>query len=171
MIKFLFLLFLLTSCSFRQDTKTPYSPITHPDLTVESAKYTLYQEGEFPLFITADLIQIYEVQNKAEAENVSFYQKDNDGNTILEGKAGKLIIDTKTKKSEFYESVEFIRPENNQKISTDKLFFDIDKQIIRAENEVEIAFLDGCIKCLGLEAELKTNSFITGKIIKGEVMK
>ncbi len=165
---FLLILLLSSSCSFREEGEKT-AAIETPTLMLEKAKYTLGQEGEHPVIIFGDKITIWELNDKALLENITFTQLDEEGNTILSGKADSADINIKTKYSVFSGNVEIEENRNNYYIKSSKIVYDIDNQHLTTAEEITVTFPDGSIVGKGLEANLKTNTFKIGTIDKGEL--
>ncbi len=166
---FLILLLLLPSCSFKSE-EAKSAAIETPTLVLENAKYTLGQEGERPVVIYAKKISIWELNNKAKLEEITFTQTDENGAITLSGKADSADINIKTKYSVFNGDVEIEEKTNNYFIKSSKIVYDIEKEHLETEEALIVTFPDGEVKGKGLDADLRTNIFNIGKIEEGELI-
>ena len=83
----LFLIILLSSCSFVSEEEGSTDDTVRPDIVLIGAEYTLGQAGENPIFIKSPRMTFYSSDNRAVTEALSFVQYDDDGNIIIEGQA------------------------------------------------------------------------------------
>jgi Organic solvent tolerance protein OstA len=170
MIKLLLILLLLfPSCSFKKEEPQAVPAEVRPSLVLSEARYTLGQDGNPPLLINGSTITLYENESKAILKETNFLQKDEQGVPIISGTAETAQIDTKTKTAHFSGNVELKSEKNGYHIKTGELTFDTEAEKLKAKGSVEVTFPDGMLKCTGLEADLRANTFLTGSIEEGEL--
>lgn len=136
---------LLVSCSNYSTSSTEnQDDLRLADMILEEGSFTLYQEGENPIEFKAKRMAFFSAENKAEIEGISFSQKDEDGNIIIEGSAdyGELDTEDELLTLEGNVSLDSIRDEMSIR-SDGKLSFNTRTQEVESSSYTIVSSADG----------------------------
>ncbi len=172
MLKKLFLILsvivFFVSCTFSENGENRAEKIIVPDLILENAKYIMGQEGEKPVVITGSKITFYSKDDKAEIEDITFFQ-DKDGVTELEGMAEYADVNTERKIISLRGSVHLRKISENMEIEADSLVFDSENETITAEGVVTVKNNSGAFTGSGFNGDLKDSYYTFTSIMEGKI--
>lgn len=163
----LFLIILLSSCSFISEEEGSTDDTVRPDIVLIGAEYTLGQAGENPIFIKSPRMTFYSSDNRAVTEALSFVQYDDDGNIIIEGQADSSDINTDTKVIDLSGSVMLRKVDDDMFIQADSLVFDSGNSMITADGSVYVQTGDGIFSGTGFAGDLKMDIYSFQSIDEG----
>ncbi len=139
----LFLLLLISSCTRSERPEEPPEMIL-PDMILTDGRFTLYQENEMPITFTAERASFYSADSLALIENISFVQRDADGNITIEGRAESAELDTDNKRLTLKGNVFLNSIRDEMMITTDgTLFFDTVTEEVETSDSVTVTSSDG----------------------------
>lgn len=161
------LIILLCSCSFVEEEDGEHAKADLPDIVLEDTSYTLGQNGENPVYIASERMELWSSDNRAETGRITFYQLDDDGDIALRGRADRAEIDTDTKVLMLSGNVLFLSSDGNMRIEADDLVFDSGNEELTAEGTVSVSSEDGTFTGEGFSADLVSSTYTFKSITKG----
>ena len=170
LIILLFLLTILSGCS-RQDQgeSIKREEFEMPDIILNDTKYTLSTgEGE-PILIEAKEMKVFLNEDKVLVSNLTFSQKDDEGNDYITGSAYSGTINTKDKICSFSGRTSLKQHIDNLSIEAESLTFDSRDNTFSAKGNVSVSFPGGYIEGRDLFANLTRMDLELREINKGEV--
>jgi len=170
-ISLLFVL-ILCSCHTRtaEDAQTDIAQIEHPDIIFQKVNYTIGQTGLFPIYITADSIEVYNKENQTIVSGMTFVQKDKTGSIVMTGSCDEAIIETTTNAAQLTGNVILNRPGDELSIEADDLNFDYKNQQIKTDKTVILKYNKGnVINATGLTCDFKASVYEFDKINEGTI--
>lgn len=162
------LILSLSSCTM--ESQLPLSSRTYefPDVSLTEATYVLGRSGEPKLTITAEKIDIFEKNNKAELKQIQFSQLDEEGESLLSGRADSATVNTETYDATLFGNILVTQKEEDFTIEAEQLLWLHDEQLLQsAENSpVRIVFDGGqSLDGRGFKGNLKTGLYeFTGQV-------
>lgn len=164
----------LSSCSM--ESQLPLSPKTYefPDISLTEATYVLGRSGEEPLTITAAEIEIFEKANQAKLKGLLFSQRDQEGKTLLSGRADSATVNTETYDARLFGNILVNQAQEDFTIEAEQLLWLHDEQVLQSTEEtaVRIRFDGGqTLEGLGFKGNLKTGTYEFTKQVQGVLIK
>lgn len=154
----------LTSCK-KIPSSIPIGEQELPDMVLTDAKYTLGQEKEQPLVMTASKMTIYKTDRDTVLENVSFSR-----GTSLSGSCALASIKSDNRHAVLSGNVTIHQADsdNDATISAEEIIWDEDENSILCEGEVLVIYGDGTkIRAERFSALFDENRYEFGRIIEG----
>jgi len=120
-------------------------PADNPDLLMHDAEYLLGIAGNEPVLIRAETIEIYQTAGKAYLTNITFSQKDSQGQATVSGSALAAQIDTKTNNVSLTGDIVILNHLDELEITAQALTWIHDSRIFESEvgSEARIAYGNG----------------------------
>lgn len=166
----LLILLSLISCSEESNSEeTTVQDIARPDIMLTGASFTLGQESENPLFIEGATLSFFMNEDTVYASDITFNQKDDDGNIFISGRAGYGIINTETRRADLSLGVELVQHRDGLSISAEDLIFDSENQMVESTKDVSVVFSDGRVRGRNISVDLKASTFEIMTIDEGEI--
>lgn len=166
------LLALLISCTQNgSSTDSAQSEdIARPDIMLTGAAFTLGQDGENPLFIEGESLSFFMSEDTVYVSDITFIQKDDNGDIFISGRAGYGIINTETRRADLSQGVALTQHQDGLSIEADALVFDSERQLVESPGSVNVSFSDGTVRGSNLSADLKSSTFEIMTIENGEII-
>lgn len=161
------LLALLSSCSFRDSDGETHEKGIYPDLVLTNAEYTLGQSGERPIHLTCSMLALFSADSLAQIDNLSFISYDENGETAVEGRADRAVVDTDTKRMELEGDVVIHAASGDMMITSDALVFDSENDEITADGNVSVSSEDGSFRGTGFRGDLRAEAYAFATIDEG----
>lgn len=163
-------LLLLTSCSEEESsTSSGVSDIALADITLLSSTFTLGQQDENPLYLTADTMAFYLNENRVHAEGMVFHQYDDEGAIFIEGNAGSAEINLETKLADLSGGVTIRQLRDNMSIEGTAMIFDSQQQRVESTGRVIVEFDGGTVTGTNLSADLNASLLELSVIEEGVI--
>lgn len=159
----------IISCSFVTDDENRIDPAIHPDLSLYNTNYRIGRSDGNPFIIEADLIDIYEKNNNAIGEGISFTRYSDDGSIDISGTCDSIDINTKDENAILNGNVLLNIETNGLFIKSSQVSWTSDTSILdTGSGNVTVEWDNGnTINGTGFTANLNTRVFELGKINNG----
>ena len=141
-----------------------------PDIQLSNATYTIGRDTENPITIQASSISLYLKTNKALLEDITFEQKDQQGQMDLTGSAKKATVDTENYDVQLQGSIKISKKLEKFTIEAENLTWTDDRQLLQSDEKspVYVSFNDGdAISGMGFSGNLKEGIYEFSSIEKG----
>jgi len=164
----------LSSCTM--ESQVPLSSKTYefPDISLTEATYVLGRSGESPLTITASEIAIFEKTNQAKLKGLEFAQLDQEGKTLLSGRADSATVNTDTYDTQLFGNILVTQKEEDFTIEAEQLLWLHDEQVLQSTEDSPVYILfDGgqTLEGRGFKGNLKTGTYEFTKQVEGVLLK
>lgn len=170
LILLLLTLFLLTACQNREAVSSSgTADIALADITLTSSSFTLGQQNENPLYLTAETLAFYLNENRVHAEGMVFHQLDETGNTFIEGSAGSAEIDLESRMAYLSGGVTIRQLRDGMAIEGQSMAFDSQQQRVESSGRVIVEFNGGTVTGTNLSADLNASLLELSVIEEGVI--
>jgi len=154
------MLFVTLACSFDYDEAMVDENLAEefPESIMLELSQTVVEQGKPVLKVEADSVEIYQGFNKTVARGLHFLEYADDGGTLTEGWADKVVYFNETEDAEFTGNVYFYSKKEEISISTDSIRWESEPRYLEtpAETAVTLKRDDGSfLEGTGLEADLR----------------
>lgn len=165
----LLLLLTLFSCSFTEADKTREDPAVHPDLSLYNTTYKIGRSDGNPFIIEADLIEIYEKDNRALGTGIAFTRYNDEGSIDLQGTCDSIDINTRNEDAFLKGNVTLNIEKEGLLVKSSQISWkDATSILDTGDGDVTVTWEnENTIDGTGFTANLRTRVFELGKINNG----
>ena len=103
----------------------------------------------------------------AQIDDLSFISYDENGETAVEGRADRALVDTDTKRMELEGDVVIHAASGDMMITSDALVFDSENDEITADGNVSVSSEDGSFRGTGFRGDLREEAYAFATIDEG----
>jgi LPS export ABC transporter protein LptC len=174
----LLLLLLLLTCSFDYEEAMVDESLAEetPESILVKLSQTVVEEGRTIFRVEADTVEIYQGHKKTVAQGLHFLEYADDGSTLTEGWADRVVYFNETEDAEFMGNVNLYSKKEKILISTDSIRWESETRHLETPPETKVSlkkddgsFLEG----VGLEAdlrrmEIRLKSHVRGRYVTEE---
>lgn len=167
----LLMILTLFSCSFVENEQDRKDPKVHPDLSLYNTTYKVGRPDGNPFIIEADLIELYDKDNKAIGTGISFTRYNDEGELDLTGTCDSIDINTKYEDATLTGNVKLNIEKEGLLVQSMKVSWDNATSILdTGDGDVTVVWDNGnTIEGIGFTANLRTRVFELGKIKNGVI--
>ncbi len=168
------LILSLSSCTMESQSLLDPKTYEFPDIKLTEATYVLGRSKEPKLTITAEEIAIFEKTNRAELTQVQFSQLDEEGESLLSGRADSATVNTDTYDAKLFGNILVTQTSEDFSIEAEQLLWFHDEQVLQSPEESTVRILfDGGQSLLGsgFRGELKTGLYEFTGLTEGVLLK
>jgi LPS export ABC transporter protein LptC len=155
---FLAALFCACSINYREGQIAEELEETVPNIRMTGLRHRMATKDRLIMEMTARSSESFEAAKKIVIFGVDFYEYDQDGVLIAEGRADSVVYHTDTKNAEIEGNIELISHREKGSIRTQRLYWDDERRFLAgaAGEETEIFDEDGShFSGMGFEADIK----------------
>lgn len=164
----------LSSCTMESQALLEPKTYEFPDISLTQATYVLGRSGEPKLTITADEIAIYEKTKEARLKGLHFSQQDENGESLLSGRADSATVNTETYDATLIGNILVTQKAEDFTIEAEQLFWLHDEQVLQSEEDAGVRILyDGgqSIEGRGFKGNLKSGLYQFTGLTEGVLLK
>lgn len=168
------LILSLSSCTMESAELLESKSYEFPDVSLTDATYVLGRSGEQKLTITAAEIAIYEKTKEARLKGLRFSQQDENGESLLSGRADSATVNTETYDATLIGNILVTQKAEDFTIEAEQLFWLHDEQVLQSEEDAGVRILyDGgqSIEGRGFKGNLKSGLYQFTGLTEGVLLK
>lgn len=168
------LILSLSSCTMESAELLESKSYEFPDVSLTDATYVLGRSGEQKLTITAAEIAIYEKTKEARLKGLRFSQQDENGESLLSGRADSATVNTETYDATLIGNILVTQKAEDFTIAAEQLLWLNDEQVLQSveDSPVRIVFDGGqSLEGSGFKGNLKSGLYQFTGLTEGVLLK